>query len=173
MRRSAINNSDSEANNVILRTKCYLIPKMYLIDWSTTDWHPRNDKYFKKPPHLWEMFSITGPCGYNIVNNTKSVCFIEKFIPQCPVESQINLFFANSIRPMPECSNIYSPKMNFCEMIRLLREFGVEHFSRLNRIIPYKFTWAQRHNETTSKYENIRNKISRGSFVVISASSGS
>lgn len=42
--------------------------KTYRNDWSPTDWQPRNDKYFKKPPHLCEIFSMTGPCGMNNLN---------------------------------------------------------------------------------------------------------
>lgn len=32
-----------------------------LSDWSPTDWQPLSDRNFKKPPHRWEIFSITGP----------------------------------------------------------------------------------------------------------------
>lgn len=90
----------------------------YRIDWSTTDWHPLNDRYFKNPPHLCEIFSITGPwmSSKQITVNQKlmnSHYFTTQHIPQRLVENRINLFFANLNRLMPKYSSICSPVMCF------------------------------------------------------------
>lgn len=47
-----------------VKSKCSMLWQCWanvLIDWSPTLWHPLSDKYFRKPPHRCEMFSITGP----------------------------------------------------------------------------------------------------------------
>lgn len=86
---------------------------LYLNDWSPTDWQPRNDRYFKKPPHLCEIFSMTGPynsrevVSWSIINWRNVQC-----IPRCLVENRINRFSANSIHPMPKCSSIGWPTVH-------------------------------------------------------------